>query len=90
MIVTIGNPSVSVTIGGQSMTTSTGNPIIRDGSALPAYEGEYEITPRAHDEVVLPTAGKRMTDNVTVREVPYYEVSNESGKTVYIADTIND
>ena len=51
---------------------------------VPKYEGDYIVTPRAHEEVVLDTDNKLMTDDVTVLEIPYYETSNLSGTTVYI------
>lgn len=55
------------------------------------YSGEYQITPTP-EGFVLPTAKKLMEDNLTVRKIPYFEVSNPSGgKTVYIgkADEIS-
>lgn len=53
------------------------------------YEGPYEVTPRAHNEVVLETMNKTMEGDVTVRRVPYYETSNLfDGKTAYIAEEI--
>ena len=52
------------------------------------YTGEYTVTPKAHDQTVLPTKRKQMLDDVTVLEVPYYETSNESGVTVYIAQEV--
>lgn len=48
------------------------------------YEGEYEVIPR-FSEQTLPTTDKVLTEDVTVREIPYFETSNESGgTTVYI------
>lgn len=50
------------------------------------YEGVYEITPLLSAETVLPTNGLLMRDDVTVKEIPYYETTNQSGgTTVYIA-----
>lgn len=40
------------------------------GSALPAYPGPYEATPQRRGAVVLPTAGKRMTADVVLNEIP--------------------
>lgn len=55
------------------------------------YAGPYEVTPKAHNEVVLETMNKTMEGNVTVFKVPYYETSNVfDGKTVYIAEDINN
>lgn len=52
------------------------------------YEGDYEVTPTV-DGLSLPTRQKYMTDDVTVRAIPFFEVSNQSGgNTVYIADEI--
>lgn len=49
------------------------------------YRGAYEVTPQV-DEQVLPTAQKLMVDDLTVKAIPRYDVSNNSGgQTVYIA-----
>ncbi len=50
------------------------------------YEGEYEVTPKARESVVLPTQHKTLTEDVTVQKVPYFETSNDHGTTVYIAE----
>ena len=52
------------------------------------YTGEYNVIPQANDEVVLYTADKVLTDNVTVQKVPFYRVGNEYGNTVYIASEV--
>lgn len=52
---------------------------------IPEYAGPVTVTPRAYNEVVLATNGKLMTNDVTVHRVPYFETSNDSGETVYIA-----
>ena len=49
------------------------------------YLGPYQVIPKAWEDQVLPTNGKNMTDDVTVFEVPYDEVSNPNGTTVVIA-----
>lgn len=43
------------------------------------YHGPYVVTPLVNNEVVLPTDGLVMTDDVTVLKVPYFETSNPSG-----------
>lgn len=48
------------------------------------YSGPYEITPSTIEQI-METKGKDMVENVTVREIPYYEISNEHGSTVHIA-----
>ena len=57
---------------------------------VPTYTGAYEVTPLAHSAVVLETEGLKMTDDVTVFKIPYYDTSNPYGTTVYIAEDIND
>ena len=53
-----------------------------------SYSGAYTVTPKAHEQTVLPTTGLLMLDDVTVVEIPYYETSNVSGSTVYIANEV--
>ena len=53
-----------------------------------AYDGAYEVVPKAYEEQTLLTEGKIMTDDVTVFRVPYFETSNLSGETVYIASEV--
>ena len=55
-------------------------------SDRPPYTGEYEVTPKTYDEQVFPTKNKRMIDNLTVKKIPQYEVSNNSGYTLIIGD----
>ena len=58
---------------------------IRGGSDPPTstYAGPYSVTPQTTEQV-LETEGKAMSKNVTVKKVPRYDVSNESGTTVII------
>lgn len=88
--ISIGAPSIKISIGQNKVTVNTGTQVARDGSSIPEYDGDYIVTPLAYRQTILETFGKRMADDVTVKEVPFYEVSNTKGKTVYIADTIND
>ena len=55
-------------------------------SQIPPYDGEYEVTPKTYDAQVLPTRNKRMINNLTVKKIPQYEVSNDSGYTLIIGD----
>lgn len=56
-------------------------------SDLPKYEGDYTIIPKITAQT-MKTQDKLMTDNVTIKEIPYFEVSNpQSGKTVIIGGT---
>lgn len=51
----------------------------------PVYDGINEITPKAYQVTRLETNGRRMTNDIIVKKVPYFETSNSSGETVYIA-----
>ena len=52
------------------------------------YGGETEVTPSTQPQVLL-TDGFLMADNITVKKISYYETSNQTGKTVYIANEVN-
>ena len=44
------------------------------------YTGAYEVTPDTVQQV-LPTAQKVMSRDVTILEIPFFEVTNNSGGT---------
>ena len=71
----------------QTVSVGIDTAIVTTGT--PPYVGDYIVIPQTNEQI-LPTNGYRMTDDVTVRSVPYYEVSNQSGLTVYIAQDINE
>lgn len=48
------------------------------------YPGPYVVIPKRRDQI-LATNGKNMEDDVTVKEVPWTEVSNPTGTTFTIA-----
>lgn len=48
-------------------------------AAAPAYRGEYTVIPKNYEETELPTEGKLMGKNVTVKKIPRYEVANDAG-----------
>lgn len=52
------------------------------------YEGDYEVTPKVVEQS-LPTKNKYMLDDVTVKSIPYFSVSNGTGgNTVYIGNEV--
>lgn len=52
------------------------------------YEGLYEVTPKI-DAQTIPTAKKFMTDDMTVKAIPYYNVSNiAGGNTIFIGNEV--
>lgn len=75
---TIGTPeALAVKIGNASISTIQGE----------EYTGDTTVTPMAHQQQVLPTRNKVVRSDITVKEVPYFEVDAPvgGGKTVYIA-----
>ena len=43
------------------------------------YEGTYEISPVAELDIILETSNKILKNDIVVKEIPYFETSNESG-----------
>ena len=65
-----------------AMAVELGRPVYMGGEP---YEGPYDVTPKVTAQT-LPTAKKLMRDDVSVRAIPYFDVSNPAGgKTNYIA-----
>lgn len=55
-----------------------------------SFDGNYEVTPKAFESQTLETKDKLMKENITIKEIPYWESSNQSGgKTAYIAKEVN-
>lgn len=53
------------------------------GGEYDEYKGEYKVIPKTEKQT-LETKNKVMKNNVTVAEIPFFEVSNETGTTVII------
>lgn len=52
----------------------------------PVYTGETSVTPKANEQTILETNEKVLMSDITVFEVPYFQVSNpQGGNTAYIA-----
>ena len=47
------------------------------------YIGEYTIRPKV-EEQIMSTRDKRMIKDLKIEAIPYYEVSNQNGKTIII------
>ena len=55
---------------------------------VPVYGGPYEAIPKVTAQT-LPTANKLMLEDVSVRAIPYFDVSNPAGgNTIYIANEV--
>lgn len=60
-------------------------PVYKDA---PLYEGDYEVTPKVIEQR-LPTAKKLLTEDIKIKEIPYFETSNTSGgHTVFIGNEV--
>ena len=56
---------------------------------IPTYDGNYQVVPKSTEQV-LSTKDKKMTDDVTVKAIPYFETSNEeNGVTIFIGSEVN-
>lgn len=52
------------------------------------YEGTYKVVPKVTEQK-LETRQKFLIEDVIVKEIPYFDVSNESGgSTVYIGNEV--
>ena len=58
-------------------------------SSIPVYNGQHHVIPKTEGQE-LPTKNTRLTRNITVAAVPYYETNNENGTTVYVAENTED
>lgn len=55
-------------------------------SELPTYTGEYELTPKVYENKTLQTKNHSMKDDITVKKIPQFEVSNDFGNTLIIGE----
>ena len=82
------SPSVTFWFGqpdSPAMAVELGRPVYMGGEP---YDGPYEVTPKVSAQT-LPTAKKFMRDDVSVRAIPYVDVSNPAGgNTIYIANEV--
>lgn len=74
--------AVRVTAGTPAADVSVTGPVV----GAPEYSGPYDITPLFSVQT-LPTAKRLMQQDVTIRKIPQYEVSNDyGGYTLIIGD----
>ena len=60
---------------------------VPDGFSV--YEGEYSVTPQITAQT-LETENKLMTDDLTIKAIPYFEVSNLAGGSTVTIGNMND
>ncbi len=66
---------------GQVLTRTANGSAWKD---LPTYDGEITVTPKVESAQTLKTAGKYLEQDVQVKEIPQYSVSNDAGGTTFI------
>lgn len=76
-----GIPAITESDEGRVLTASGGVAVWQD---LPKYGGTYTVTPEVGAGQTLETAGKYLTNDVTVKAIPDYEVTNEAGGNTFI------
>lgn len=81
----IGRLTTETNITGILTTNSqlTGNVINGEGISRSYYSDSYEVAPQTSSQT-LETSNKIMTDDITIKPIPYREVHNQYGDTVYI------
>lgn len=60
---------------------------IQTSETLKPYIGQYEVIPKTFEQI-LETKNLGMTDDVTVKEIPTHEVSNNFGTTIIIGGIV--
>lgn len=61
--------------------------VVGSGDRLPDYQGKYEVIPTMQEKT-LQTKNKSMKDDITIKKIPSYEVSNDTGTTFIIGGTL--
>lgn len=51
------------------------------------YDGAYTVTPKIEPQT-LGTKDKLMAEDVTVKSIPYFEMDNNKGTTVFIGNEV--
>lgn len=78
LIAEFSTQTLNVDIDGETLSIETGEQIAREYVDAEVYDGEYTVVP-ATESQTLATQNKRMTADVLVEEIPYYETTNPSG-----------
>lgn len=65
-----------------------GTMINGEGTHRSYYSGAYEVTPRSETQTIS-TKEKIMYDDIIINSIPYQEVPNDYGNTVYIGGVTN-
>lgn len=81
----IGKLTTETSITGTLTTNSqlTGNVINGEGISRSYYSESYEVAPQTSSQT-LDTKEKIMSNDITIKPIPFKEVHNQYGDTVYI------
>lgn len=81
----IGKLTTNTQITGTLNTNSqlSGTVINGEGISRSYYSNSYEVAPQTSSQT-LDTKEKIMTDDITIKPIPYRETPNQYGDTVYI------
>lgn len=55
---------------------------------IPEYTGKSKVTPSTSNDIILETKNMVVKDNITISKIPYFEVGNNFGNTVYIGNEV--
>ena len=73
-------------IGRESLKGGVTIGTVIGATEYPVYDGELSIVPSATEEQTLPTANKLLNEDITIKKIPYAEVTNSAnGTTITIA-----
>lgn len=53
--------------------------VVKTGSLIPHYNGEYEFTSPIESDVIIPTANKLLSKDLVIKKIPYKEEENAAG-----------
>lgn len=58
-------------------------------TSIEEYQGSYEVTPSTSEtSQTLSTKNKTLLDNVIIKPIPYFQVDNNKGTTVFIGNEV--
>lgn len=62
--------------------------VVSDNVGVDYYKGDYTVTPKVEKQEIA-TRKKFLTENVKIKEIPFFEVGNsKGGDTVYIGSEV--
>lgn len=68
-----------------SINSKVGLPTIVE-QQVDIYEGPTTVVPSSYFDQELYTKNKLVKSDITVKQIPFYETTNETGKTIYIGN----